>query len=88
MSNEGTSVTNAAAESTTHSGYEICQISGKKAFPGELVRDPYSKLWVLPQYADVQPREGMRYRTRKYANGARFPEQDLNTITTVSRDDL
>ena len=52
----------------------VCQRSGFKAKPGELVQDAYG-YWVLPEYAERfrHPQERVRVKAEKL-EGARRPE--------------
>ena len=84
--NDGLDPTNLTAEVQAFSGNEICDRSGRKVFPGELVQDPYSKQWVLPKYQDIQQRE-MRYRSVQRPT-SRFSETEDAFVGTITADDL
>ena len=79
-----TPIINIEAEETPtfpSSGYELCDRSGRKAYPGELVQDPYTKMMVLPKYIDFQ------FETRKYryvrSRINKIPELDDQFISTI-----
>ena len=84
----GTTIANATA--TTDSGrYEVCARSGRKALPGELIQEAYTKLWVLREYSDPYP-EQIRVRvSAESLTGALKPEaSDVFITTSVSAEDL
>ena len=64
----------------------VCQRSGKKVKPGQLVKDAYG-LWCHPDYADKRhPLDFVRSRPEKQRGSPR-PEQ-LDRFGTYSADDL
>jgi len=68
-------IINLTAETQTQSGYEICDLSGQKLYPGESKRN-YQGHQVRPKSHDDQPyREFMRYRETAYS-GAKFSERE------------
>ena len=70
---------NTLAGTQDHSGYSVCEKSGRKAYPGELVKDPYSGLMVLKKYVDNQFEE-RAYRST-HRNGVEMAEQDDRFLT-------
>jgi len=71
---------NTLAGTQDHSGYSVCEKSGRKAYPGELVKDPYSGLMVLKKYVDNQFEE-RAYRSRQVSTN-RLPKQDDRYVST------
>ena len=85
-----TDITNSTATTRDQSGNTICDRSGRKARPDELVRDPYTGLMVLPKYVDkFQPQGSRPRRTDTTTKGSRRPEKETIFITVeVTIDDL
>ena len=84
----GVAIVNSTA--TADSGrYEACQRSGRKAKPGELIQEAYTKLWVLREYSDPYP-EQIRVRvSAESLTGPLRPEaSDVFITTSVSAEDL
>jgi len=77
-----TAITNSNAETREASGSEICDRSGTKAYPHELVKDPHSKNMVLPWLADTQIREYMSYKSQ-HTGQTIHPEPADNFISTA-----
>ena len=75
MAETGTTVENTDATEDSGNRYNLCQRSGFKAKPGELVRDGYGSM-VLPEYAEPRhPQDLIRSRP-EHQTGAVRPEQD------------
>ena len=73
----GVEVDNTEATAPTSSGYNICDRTGFRALPHELVTDPYSKNKVLKRFADDhQWQENIRSRGNSPQRGPRSPEND------------
>lgn len=71
----GHSLLNPDAVPDSENRYNICQRSGFKALPGELVRDGYG-YWVLPRFAETRhPQDFIKSRAEKL-EGPQQPEQD------------
>ncbi len=83
-----TDITNPNAETPSQSGYEICDQTGYKLFPGESKRD-YRGHSVRPRSFDTEPfREFLRYRSTNQSN-ARFSErEDVFISDSVGIEDL
>ena len=68
-----TPITNSTATTDTPNRYNICQRSGFRAKPGELVKDAYGEM-VLPEFADSRhDQEFVRVRAENQ-QGAKRPE--------------
>ena len=76
-----TAITNVGAVTRDESGNTICDRSGRKAYPHELVKDPEGNM-VLPRYLDEPQRETRAYRSTS-GTGSKRAEQDNNFITTA-----
>jgi hypothetical protein len=63
------------------STHNVCDRSGVKAYPGELIVDPYSGNMVLKRYAD-EPQQETRAFSSNPARGSQRPEKDDLFITT------
>ena len=81
-----TAITNSGAETREASGNNICDRSGTKAYPHELVKDPHSKNMVLPWLADTQIREFQKYRSQHTGLGVHpeLPDQFISTAVLAS----
>jgi hypothetical protein len=86
----GTLIQNTTAQTRDQSGFTVCDRSGRKARPDELVRDPYTGGMVLPKYVDgFQPQEERPRRHDTTTKGSPRPEKDTLFITvTITVDDL
>ena len=84
----GTPIINIGAEIPVFSGYELCDFSGFKLYPGESRRD-YRGHSARPRSFDREPyREFLRYLTVKQSN-ARFSErEDVFVSTSTVQEDL
>jgi len=88
MANEGTSITNSNTFTPDSSGFTICQRSGFKAKPDQLVRE-WTGLWVLPRYAEPRNIQDFVRSKAEEQPGPRSGEQTNDFITTrVLPDDL
>ncbi len=56
--------------------YNICQRSGRKAKPGELVKEAFTQAWVLPEFADPYPQNLRIEAIAENLEGALRPEGD------------
>ena len=75
VGNSGTSITNASA--TTDDGkYEICDRSGFKAKPGELVRE-WDGHFVLPQFYEPRNMQDFVKSRPERQEGSIRPETEL-----------
>lgn len=84
-----TDITNDNATTPDFTGYEICDKSGFRAYPGELVRDGHSRNWVLPRFADAEQPNELRHHRSESGKGPINAEISDNFITTtVTIDDL
>jgi len=77
-----TDIINVGAVVRDKSGNTICDRSGRKCYPHELVKDPYTGNMVLPQYVD-DPQQITRVFRSTSGSGPRRAEQDNNFITTA-----
>jgi len=82
-----TDITNLTAEAPVYSGYSVCERSGRKAYPGELVKDPYSGLMVLKKYIDHQEKT-KAYRSRQISQVKRPEPEDQFVSTSIAPGDL
>ena len=81
---DGTLIENTTATLRDQSGFTICDRSGRKARPDELVKDPYTGLMVLPKYVDkFQPQGSRPRRTDTTTKGSRRPEKETIFLTLV-----
>ena len=83
-----TDITNDTATTRSLSGNTICDVSGFKAYPGELVQDPYTKLWVLPRFKNDPQREPRAFRSTSGQGPKRAEQDDIFITATVTVDDL
>jgi len=71
------------------SNYEICQRSGRRAKRDELVYEPLSNLWVIPEYLDpTHPQIFIRSVTDEPSRGSLRPEGVDTFVTSVAPEDL
>ena len=89
---DGTTIENTGATTDSGNRYEICQRSGFRAKPGELVKDGYG-IWCLPEYADRRhPSDFDRRRGGdKPSRGATSPDdtgREIFISTAVTVNDL
>ena len=73
--------------------YNVCQRSGFRAKPGELIQESYTKLWVLPEFAEpAHPQIYLRSTGPDKPNrGALRPDdtgRELFIATSVAPSDL
>jgi len=79
-----TPIVNTNAVTDIGNRYNICQRSGRKAYPGELVKDPYTGAWVMPEYIDPYPHQLRVQATAELLRGAERPEQDDTFIDSIT----
>ena len=81
-------ITNSDAGVDTENRYNVCQRSGFRAKPGELVEDGYGA-WVLPKYAEPRHLQDFVRSLPDQLEGSVRPEPTDTFITTaVTIDDL
>jgi len=90
---DGTSITNSGATTDTGNRYEVCQRSGFRAKPGTLVKDPYTKMWVLPEFVEpLHPQLFVKSRGDRLSSGAVAPDdtgsETFLAVGEVTADDL
>jgi hypothetical protein len=83
-----TDITNDTAEVRTESGNTICDRSGQKAYPHELVKDPYSGNMILPRYLDEPQQYTRAWRSESGDGPKRAETQDTFISTSVVPEDL
>lgn len=71
--NDGTFILNATATTDTPNRYEICDRSGFKAKPGELVKT-WDNLWVLPEFWEPRNLQDFVRNKAEQQRGATRPE--------------
>lgn len=83
-----TEITNTNATEDTKNRYNVCQVSGFKAKPGELVQR-WDGLWVLPKFNEERhPQDRVRTRHESQQGSIRPEGADTFITTLVSADDL
>ena len=84
----GQTITNANATAGP-TNYEICQRTGFRQYPGELMRDGYGEL-IRPKSVDERhPQDFVRSRGGDRQRGSVSPEQNNSFIvTSIAPEDL
>ena len=84
-----TDITNDGATAPANNTYNICNISGFRAKPGELVRR-WDGMMVLPEFTEQRhPQDFTQAIPAEKHDGSVSPESSDNFITTaISADDL
>ena len=78
----GTAIENNDAVEDTKNRYNICDVSGFKAKPGELVRR-WDGMWVLPEFNEPRNQQDFAYSRSEKQRGAKRPEP-VGSETMVS----
>jgi hypothetical protein len=78
----GTIIENTNAVEDTKNRYNICDVSGFKAKPGELVRR-WDGMWVLPEFNEPRNQQDFAYSRSEKQRGAKRPEP-VGSETMVS----
>ena len=69
----GVAIENTNAVEDTKNRYNICDVSGFKAKPGELVRR-WDGMWVLPEFNEPRNKQDFAYSRSEKQRGAKRPE--------------
>ena len=77
----GVSITNASATQPTANSYNVCQRSGKRYKPGELIQE-WTGLWVHSDYLDHRSQQDFVRVHAEKLEGSIRPEAIDNFITT------
>lgn len=85
----GASLDNTEAQADSQNRFNVCQFSGFRALPGELVRSAYGEL-SLPKYADLfrHPQERVRVRAEQLEGSPRNEVPDIFITDEITADDL
>ena len=88
-SDSGTAITNSNATQPTGNSYNVCQISGHRAKPGELV-ERWDGLLVLPRFSEPRSEQDfVRVHAEKLDGSIRpEPAQDNFITTDIDPSDL
>ena len=81
-------IENLDAETNTHTNYEICPRSGRKAYPGEMIRDKYTLEFVLKRYSDTAQQEPRSFSSTSGTGPQRAETDDIFITVAVTIDDL
>ena len=83
-----TDITNDNATTTFGNTYNICDVSGFRARPGELVRR-WDGVWVLPEFWEPRhPQDFVRAKAERLTGSIRPESPDLFISTAVLASDL
>ena len=82
------SIVNTEAIADSSNRFNVCQMSGFKALPGELVESGYGEL-VLPKYAEPRHmQERVRVRAEQLEGSPRNEAPDVFITDEITIDDL
>ena len=84
----GASLDNTIAQTDSQNRYNVCQFSGFRAMPGELVKSAYGEL-SLPKFAEPRHmQERVRVHAENLEGSPRNEAPDTFITTAVTIDDL
>ena len=81
-------ITNTDAIADTDNRFNVCQFSGFRALPGELVESGYGEM-VLPRFAEPRNiQERVRAQAENLQGSPRHEATDIFITTEITADDL
>ena len=89
----GETITNDTATEDTGNRYNVCQLSGFKAKPGQLIKR-YDGLWVLPKFWEPRNEQDLLRAKSENQHGSIRPEPSTDQFISdlypdgVSTDDI